>query len=287
MSGAPKAAPNGGNDTISRVPQWPETTEPVVCSKHRDGKISIQAPLYFDSQCFDVNSWVQGEDRETVTLAGNVLYGFMLRHSGRLEDRDMRCHLARLVAEFSSDDEPDQRRQARSELIALARAFKADFFDTLPVCDGTIPDDQIEGWLERKVALPEPMQCEMEFGDPTDDFSLDAWPEIVTFPFGQHGFLCTRPNEASPLYNIKQRIWLEGRTQMDWVGAPVACRTLAANVIDRFLHLRAVESPLVRSIRKDKHAFYTPFAEDFLATMPRNGGQIPIAVIDRWFDARV
>lgn len=252
----------------------------VVCTKRMDGTIRISTPMHFDPSCSAEPAWGPEHERAYNFVAANILYGFL---QSDVTPAAIKSHLMTLTDRIHDPDEPERQNATRAYLLDISRSFSEDFISTLPVGVGIIPGDQIQDWLSRSVDVPHTKYSDLTFDEQKDQYVADTVVAVSELPFEHHGFVCAR-TAKKPTYNIAQKIWLQRQLRMDWRGPAVACESLAANVIDRFIDAQPPTTPLRRQINGAVGDFYSPFADDFLHTMPRNGGQIPVSVMSRWFN---
>lgn len=258
-------------------------TSAVVCIKDANGHVRINTPLYFNPEHADGPIWGASTERVGSFVAANILYEVL---QGDESFGRIRSFLMTLAGRIQDADDRRRPQIAGSYLLELSRAFSEEFIITLPIGVGVIPVDQVRAWLHRSITLPD-VESVNEIFDETDDcYSVSEAGDVPSLPFKRHGFVCAR-DETRPTYNIAQRIWLRKKLTMDWQGPKVACESLAANVIDRFMGAQPNKGPLKRRISGDVGDFYSPFADDFLHTMPDQGGQIPVSVMSRWFSRQI
>lgn len=251
----------------------------VVCTKSMDGQIRISTPMYFDPACSNEAAWGPENERKHNFIAANILYGFLQSDA---TPAAIKSHLMTLTGRIHDPDEPERENATRAYLLEISRSFSEDFISTLPVGEGIIPGDQVQDWLSRSIDVPHVTSSNPVFNEQDDRYIADHHVKVSDLPFVPHGFVCARTAKR-PTYNISQKIWLQRQLRMDWRGPAAACESLAANVIDRFIDAQPQSTPLRQEINGNVGDFYSPFADDFLHTMPNNGGQIPVSVMSRWF----
>ncbi len=254
-------------------------TEAVTCIRHADGRIKISTPLHFNPACADEPAWGAKHERANNFIAANILYGFLQSDD---TPENIRSHLMTLTGRIHDPDEPDRQDATRAYLLDISRNFSEDFINTLPTGEGIIPAEQVQQWLARSISVPTSGADSRVFDEHNDHYVSAEAVDIASLPFHHHGFVCGR-TAKKPTYNIAQKIWLKRKLRMDWHGPTAACESLAANVIDRFIDAQPSSTPLRRAINGQVGDFYSPFADDFLHSMPRDGGQIPVSVMSRWF----
>lgn len=277
---------SGAEHNIGR-PLSPETAQAgtqslvdaVICTRSKDGHLEINTPMYFDPTCSNEAAWGPADERAHNFIAANILYGFLQSND---TPAAIKSHLMALTGRIHDPDEPERESATRAYLLDISRSFSEDFISTLPVGEGIIPADQVQDWLARSIDVPRSTGTTPSFHEHNDCYIVDSSLEVKKLPFVQHGFVCAR-TAKKPTYNISQKIWLQRQLRMDWRGPAAACESLAANVIDRFIDAQPRTTPLRQQINGNVADFYSPFADDFVHTMPRNGGQIPVSVMSRWF----
>lgn len=278
MSGAlhHNGGPKGPVPTMARARA---RNDAIICVKLADGQIKINTPLYFNAECSNEPAWGPENQRANNFISANILYAFLQSEE---TPPAIRAHLITLTGRIQDPEEPERQGATRAYLLEISRAFSEDFINTLPVGEGIIPADQVHAWLSRSIDLTERAHERHLFNEHDDLYVIDDHLEVSALPFNDHGFVCAR-SAHQPTYNIAQKIWLRRKLRMDWCGPAVACESLAANVIDRFIDAQPSNTPLREQINGNVGDFYTPFADDFLHSMPRDGGQIPVSVMSRWF----
>lgn len=108
------------------------------------------------------------------------------------------------------------------------------------------------------------------------------WDELDVRTFRPEGVIARRTPEGEPRFNFPQTIWLFPQVQMDWAKhANRAVQTLAVNILTPSLPERDMAAYFGTMSRRAFDAALS-FAEDFILSMPEQGGRIPRETIERW-----
>ena len=235
-------------------------TDAVVCYRGSDDTLRSNVPwLHKRHDCLP-DLWPESNKASNAYMSASILVEFLINY--RQIDQD------EVIADW---------------LRQLVPAFTTDFLDVMPDQGGIIPISVIDDWLDRH--LPSSvLSLQVVTGqDPDEDqFDWDDWPDVTVVPFVRFGFVCSRTDEDKPEYNIRQRIWLRPQLQMDWCGSALAGLTLAANVVDEFVWACSSDKGIERQLQGHIEDIYESFVDDFVRTIPAEGGHIPVSVMRDW-----
>lgn len=260
MSGGRQQSKVLGRLSLATITEVSALTDAVVCYRGADGAMKSNVPPVEERHDCLPDVWPDHNYGSSADMSASILLEFLINHRQITDDEAIADLLRELVPEFT-----------------------AEFLDVMPDQGGIIPISVINEWLNR--VLPPSAVCLQVVTGPfpdEDQLDWDDWPDISVVPFAQYGFVCSRNDDESALYNIRQRISLRPGLQMDWRGSKLVCLTLAANVIDEFLWTCCAGKGVEFQLQAHIEDLYESFTGDFVRTMPVEGGQIPNSVMRNW-----
>ncbi len=260
MSGGKRRAKSIQRFAPAMITSLSSLGDAIVCFRGSGNALQSNVPLLHQRQDCLPDIWPEKNKGSNAYMSASILLEFLINHHQIDQDE--------VIAELLSQ---------------LVPAFTTEFIDVMPDQGGIIPISVISDWLDRNFPSSA-LSLHVVTGQQADDdhFDWNDWPNVTAIPFARYGFVCTRTDKDKPVYNIRQRIWLRPGLQMDWDRTELARLSLAANVVDEFLWTCSAGKGIELQLKGHIEGIYESFIDDFVRTMPVEGGHIPVSVMRNW-----